>query len=576
MKLLKYVALAVAVSFSSCTKELLDKEPIGELTDPAFWNSESNIRTYSFGFYNSYFKGYGSGFTWAKYFSGESLNDDFAPTTPTQFTLNVPTSGGGWSPTLPATQTPTGVTSYYSRIRKANHFIASIPLAKLSKDVENNWIGVGRFLRALEYASFVNAFGDVPYIDRVLAENDPEMYRERDARTFVMDKVLEDFKFAAENVRPTATSDKLEIDRNVVLAHMSRIFLFEGTWLKYHNIDATRAKTYLEAAKWAANEVIKTGKFALNADYRGLFTSEDLKGNSEIILYRQYTDGVLSHSLLSYNNLEVQTGISKNAVDNFLGADGLPIALSKVYQGDTNISNVLANRDPRLQATVGAELRIMNMFSNYSSTGYVTHKFLNEAIKNTVNATGSKNTTDAPVIRYGEVLMNYAEAAAELGNLTQADLDLSINVLRARKGVNLPKLQVLGGQPAVNDVVYDDPARDKSVSSLLWEIRRERRSELIFEGFRRDDLRRWKKLTYADTELNPSINLGAYINLDDYKNDLKGIYINSTGRKGYIVPAPAAATQRRVLDKYYLDPIPIDQITLYQQNGKTLTQNPGW
>jgi len=148
--------------------------------------------------------------------------------------------------------------------------------------------------------------------------------------------------------------------------------------------------------------------------------------------------------------------------------------------------------------------------------------------------------------------------------------------LRKRTGVNLPNLEIQAGQPAVNGRIYDDPNRDKSVSSLIWEIRRERRAELIFEGFRRDDLRRWKKLEYADTEKNPSINKGAFINMDDYQGDLKGVYIDAPGRQGYIVPAPAAATQRKVVDKYYLDPIPLDQISLYKQHGVTLSQNPGW
>src|SRR5699024_10720499 len=311
MKLFKYIAIAGVLSLTSCSKDFLGddfltKEPLDQLTDPAFWSSEENIRTYTYGFYFSYFKGYGQGYTWGPYFSGQALNDDFAPQSPAEFIINVPTSGAGWSPAVPANQTPTGATSYYSRIRKANHFIESVPKAELAEEVQNHWLGIGRFFRGLEYAKFVNAFGDVPYIDRVLLEDDPELFRPRDSRIFVMDKVLEDFQFAAEYVRDNDGPNQQAVNKYVVLAFMSRVFLFEGTWLKYHEIDEEKAEEYLEAAKWAAEEVMNSGTFSVSNDYRGLFSSESLKGNPEIILYKEYAEGVTQHSLMSYNNLEPQ------------------------------------------------------------------------------------------------------------------------------------------------------------------------------------------------------------------------------------------------------------------------------
>ncbi|TDQ75372.1 RagB/SusD family nutrient uptake outer membrane protein [Sphingobacterium yanglingense] len=584
MRIFKYIALAGALSFSSCSKDFLgdgflEKDPIDQLTDPAFWSSENNIRTYTYGFYNYYFKGYGKGFSWGTYFAGQFINDDHTPASPienivTEFTQNIPTSGGGWSPALPTNQNPATVSSYYSRIRKANHFIASVPVAKLAEDVQNHWLGVGRFFRGLEYASFVNKFGDVPYIDRVLSETDPDLYRKRDSRVYVMDKVLEDFRFAAQYVRPTDGPSQQAVNKYVVLAYMSRIFLFEGTWLRYHKIDEAKAKEYLEASKWAAEEVMKSGAFSLASDYRGLFTSESLKGNTEIIMFKEYVDGVLQHSLMSFNNLEPQAGISKNAMDSYLMADGLPIGLSPLYKGDKNIADLFADRDGRMGQTAVPQLRMMNALPNYAVSGYATRKFLNESLKDQKVGTGQLNITDAPIIRYGEVLLNYAEAAAELGMLDQAAVDKSINLLRARKGVAVAKLQVLGNQPAVNGQVYDDPARDATVSALLWEVRRERRTELMFEGLRLDDLRRWAKLDYADTEKNPTINRGAYIVKADYAPEkLNGITIDGTN-EGYIIPSNK--TKRTVSSKYYLEPIPLDQITLYKNHGSELTQNSGW
>ncbi|PRD50777.1 RagB/SusD family nutrient uptake outer membrane protein [Sphingobacterium gobiense] len=584
MRLLKYIAIAGVLSITSCSKDFLGddfltKDPLDQLTDPAFWSSENNIRTYTYGFYNYYFKGYGKGYGLGTLSVGQFINDDYTPQTPneiivTEFIINVPTSGGGWSPALPASQTPTNASSYYSRIRKANHFIESVPKAELDEEVSNHWLGIGRFFRALEYANFVNAFGDVPYIDRVLTEDDPELFRPRDSRVFVMDKVLEDFRFAAEHVRASDGPSQQAVNKYVVLAFMSRVFLFEGTWLKYHGIDEAKATEYLEAAKWAAEQVMNDGSFSIANDYRGLFTSESLQGNPEVILFKEYAEGILQHNIMSLNNLEPQAGISKSAIDSYLLTDGLPIGLSSRYEGDKTVESAFENRDGRMKQTVVPQLRMLNTMPNFAFSGYAVQKFLNESLKNDAVGAGSLNITDAPIIRYGEVLMNYAEAAAELGILTQGDLDKTINVLRNRNGVGLPRLELSGGRPAVSGTPYDDPARDPTVPSLLWEIRRERRSELIFEGLRLNDLRRWKKLEYADTEKNPTNNRGAYIVKSAYSEEqLNGITIDGED-EGYIIPS--ASIQRTVDDKLYLDPIPLDQISLYENNGVTLEQNPGW
>ena len=139
----------------------------------------------------------------------------------------------------------------------------------------------------------------------------------------------------------------------------------------------------------------------------------------------------------------------------------------------------------------------------------------------------------------------------------------------------MPALQVIGDQPAVNGVTYDDPDKDPTVPSLIWEIRRERRIELLFEGFRLDDLRRWKKLEYTTTT-NSDINRGAWIKKADYPN-LKDVKIESDAAEGYIIPAWKPETQRIFSDpKVYLSPLPLDQIKLYSDIGATLSQNPGW
>lgn len=563
-----FIALFLTLSIVGCNEEFLEVPPIDKMTDETYWSNENNVRTFAYGFYPTYFVGYSASWGWGSYFTGQSLNDDFAPSGPRQFTKNVPASGGGWS---------------FRMVRKANIFIDRVQDVPMSEEAVNHWTGVGRFFRALEYHDLVKRFGDVPWFEQELSEVDNEsLYKPRDSRSFVMDKVLADLKFAAEHVRENDGAKGLTLNKDVVLAYMSRIMLFEGTWQKYHENDATKAKEYLEEAKWAASEVISAGKYSLG-NYREVFNSLNLSGNPEVLLFRQYEPGVLTHTLNSYNNKEPQTGVSKDAVENYLAADGLPIGISSEYKGDDGIENVMANRDPRMHETlVPYELRLSGVASNYSTSGYATHKFLNESIKDEPEGSSLLNPTDAPVIRYGEVLINYAEAVAELATvggpaLTQLDLDISVNVLRSRPGVDMPHLEVANAAPAVDGTVYDDPERDQTVPSLIWEIRRERRVELMMEGFRLDDLKRWKKLEYTDTKANVDINRGAWVRKSDYPDANLTSMVLTEGEEGYIIPAWKEESQREFVDpKVYLYPLPLDQIKLYADQGYELKQNPGW
>lgn len=292
---------------------------------------------------------------------------------------------------------------------------------------------------------------------------------------------------------------------------------------------------------------------------------------------------------MSYNNKEPQrNAANKSLVDTYLASDGLPISISSSYKGDKGIENVMTDRDGRIKETfVSSTLLLSGESSAAAVTGFSTHKFKNEALANDPTGVNSLNITDGPVIRYGEVLVNYAEAALELASVggaafTNDDLNKSINVLRDRPGVNLPHLQVAGDAALVSGFgIYDDPNRDPTVSSILWEIRRERRVELVYEGFRYDDLRRWKKLEYTDTEKNPDINKGAWINKNEHPELAPDIVLNKdqNAKEGYITPAWSGATSMRVFNdsKLYLYPLPLDQIVLYrEQGGVELKQNPGW
>lgn len=582
MKSKIYLLVAFVILFGACKKEFLVRGPLDEMEDGNYWTSEKNVRTFAFSFYTNFFEGYGSGWVWGNYFyQGQSLNDDFAPTAPPAFTKVIPPSGGGWA---------------FNYVRRSNIMIDRVKgISSMDEATRNHWIGVGRFFRALSYFELVKSFGDVPFYNQEIPVGDESLlYKPRDPRELVMDSVLADFKFAVANVRAQDGEKGLNVTKWVVLAYMTRAMLFEGTWQKYHKNNTAKAEEYLKEAKWAADEVITKGGYSFSHTYRESFNSLDLSTNKEIIMYRRYATGLITHALVSYVNGEPQTGPNKNLMESYLCTDGLPIGVSGTYAGDKTNEMVRTNRDPRLLETFNPELRPEGSVGRFNtlgvtSSGYATWKFLNDGLRGKPEGTSNVNPTHAPVIRYGEVLVAYAEASAELGTLTQADLDKSINKLRSRPSgaaAKLPPLQIIGGQPAVNNTPYDDPKRDPGVSALLWEIRRERRVELTMEGYRLNDLRRWKKLNYLDIVDNPDLNKGAWIDRAEWAKPnppggswLAGVTLDG-GDKGYIIPASASATLRTFTegtdDRVYLNPIPLDQIKLYKDKNVELTQNPGW
>jgi hypothetical protein len=266
------------------------------------------------------------------------------------------------------------------------------------------------------------------------------------------------------------------------------------------------------------------------------------------------------------------------------------------YQGDQSVASQMSNRDPRLAHTFRtSKFYIQGNETGYASTGFKCYKFLDTLTQNQPYSVQSFNITDAPIIRLGEVLLNYIEAAAELADLgqytvTQTDVDQTINALRKRSGYaaasRLPDMKILGGLPAIGSTVYEDADRDPSVPSFIWEVRRERRLELLYEGFRLRDLKRWRKISYANTRLYPKKNLGAWITkssvtkalvLADSNGNVTSAANVTTG-SGYIKVSQTVRDEGNgfVLDRNYLESVPTYQIDFYSRNGQTLTQNPGW
>lgn len=576
--------LATAVSFSSCD-DFLTRDPQDTVTDvPSFWNNEENLRTSFLDYYTYFFPGYRSTWQRADNFAETNVadwTDDNAQEVATLFTKVAPTSDAeNWN---------------FKKVRNMNLLLSRIQSSTLGEEAKNHWSGVARLFRAMEYAKLVQKFGDVPYYDAVVGSTDNEqLYRARDPRTTVMDKVNEDLAFACANIRVNDGTKGLTVNRAVAQGFASRIMLFEGTWQKYHANNTAKAAEYLKAAKDYAAALMQTNAYSIAPSYKSLTTSEDLAGNPEIIMYRSYVENVVMHSLMSFQNTEMEmSSPSRSFIDAFLTKNGLPIhqAGNTDYKGK-EYAKEIQNRDPRLADNIDEEsgLRLNGVAAVYAASGYYANRYVNKDLINKPGGMSNTNTTDAPVMKLNEVLMNYIEAAAELADLgqytlTQADFDKTINAIRDRQSTQMPHVTLAGNALKVNGVEINDPDRDATVKPIIWEIRRERRVELAYEGLRFNDLRRWGKLEYADMVKNKKLNMGAWINKADYPENAEALAKITlcdengkivTGNEGYIMPITEVAKMRVMADKDYLYPIPVDQITMYETHGFKLTQNPGW
>ena len=539
------VVFAVALMTVGCS-DFLNREPIDQFSDGNFWTSESNVSAFAFGLYDQ-FDGYGNGNTTMGFYF-KQFNDDMVSESFSDFNKNAPATSTEWD---------------WAVIRKANVLLERVPTVPMSDAAKAHWMGVARFFRAFEYFDKVKNYGDVPWINKSLDVNDAEiLYKARDPRTLVMDSVLADLNYACTNMYEPKKDNRL--NRNVALALKSRICLYEGTFRKYHGI-AEDVK-FLQAAKDASAELLSK-TYTLSASYRSIYNSLDLFSNPEMILYKAYVTGIITHGISGFlTSSTTIAGLNKGAIESYVCKDGLPITQSTLFKGDTTIGDVLSGRDGRLGQTIDTALSYVGreFKGTTSTTGYKNIKFVNDALI-PAERNAPNNTTDAPLFWLSEVYVNYAEACAELGTITQSDLDMSVNKLRARASV--APLKVTGGAPysgTNGDIAINDPKRDADVSPMIWEIRRERRVELMMDGFRYDDLMRWKKGKYMDTTYNPELFLGANIKVTDPTQ------LAIVNADGYIV---AYNTARSFVDpKNYFLPIPTGQITL----NPNLQQNSGW
>lgn len=569
------------LSITSCD-DALDVTPKDRITPENFFKTESDLQIFSNKFYTQFPGESGIIRETTDQIAKNDISDEL------RGSRIVPASGGGWS---------------WTQLRDINtllEYSVNCP----DKKIRNQYDALARFFRAYFYFEKVKRFGDVPWYDRQLASNDPELKKPQDSREFIMSKIIEDLDYA--NLYLPAGKELYRVTKWTALALKSRVCLFEGTFRKYHGltIDGVGHEFYLQESVKASEEFMAQSGYSLyKADkavaYRDLFASLNARPE-EIILARNF-----NKSLGTAHNANFYTvgasmgrpGLTKRAINSYLMADGSRFTDIDGYEKYSFLDEC-KNRDPRLSQTIrtpgytrldGSTKLTPDLLT--TSTGYQPIKYVMETKYDGPN---TESECDLPLFRTAEVYLNLAEAKAELGTLTQADLDKTIGQIRDRVG--MPSLNMAEANANPDPYLMDPKTGYPQVSGpnkgVILEIRRERGIELIMEGFRYDDMMRWKEgKTFECDYFGFYVPAPGFYDLDgDGKNDIcfytgskpsgtatlfrkigEEVFL-SDGESGYISPyhnMPAKWNEERD----YLYPIPLDDRIL---SGGNLKQNPGW
>lgn len=562
LRYILYSAVGILLH-TSCNDAFLERSP-QDLNDNTYWTSTGDLRTYANAFYDILPGGVTN--------YGDTDADDQVPSSIDQFLWGqyvVPTEDGLWSK------------DNWANIRNINYFMTHYGTVTGAEEEINVYVAEMRFFRALEYFNKIKTFGDVPWLDKDLNIDSEELYGSKMPRNQVAAKIIDDLDFAITWLPEKGDEEANRLNRDIARHIKARVCLHEGTYYKYHSELGYAYEDLLKQAEKETDKLITDGHYSIyktgdtKHDYYNMFIMEDKKNLSEALLYIDYVDQIRMHNM-GHGAMEAKAGFSKDFVDCFLYTDGLPKALTTLPKNDETLVQELANRDPRAAqlirndeffagnasyTPVGGDDAYVTQFC---PTGYQSIKGYNPV---TAHKGFNVEYADGIAYRYAETLLINAEAKAELGTITQPDLDKTINKLRDRVGMPPLKLTVEFTDPNWPDYGY-------TLSPLLQEIRRERRIELAGEGFRFDDICRWKAgkivnnvMTYVGKKISATSSMAE-----------KGLRSDA----GYVIVYPnytqkdlvyVAGKSRTWNDKMYLYPIPSGEL---QRNPNLLPQNPGW
>lgn len=511
--------LSYAIFFTSCKKDFLDVAPGSQLSSATFWRNADDANKAATGVYSAW----ASSHPYQIYFA-DDWSDDAIPTGFWHFFYYYSWGIGGLSPQ--DANINNYWTALYSVIRTTNVFLSNVGKCEMDESLRSRLIGEVKFIRAYEYSILYNFWGEVPIISEPLNVSELKVPRAQPGATFSF--ILQDLNDAVSDL-PVAPSQTGRITKGAALALKARVLLYEG---KYADA-ATAAKGVMDL------NVYKLLRTPAGDGYYQLSNTKQSNNQEEIFGWQN--DGVnRNNDQVQFMNCLTNTLVSptKALVDSYLGYDKTTDQIVPVDES-TDISR-FQNRDPRLDFTIGHTGSVINgqtlnsgttPLSN-QSTGYGVVKFITDEVK----ANAPHFTTDYILIRYAEVLLTYAEAKIESGQIDQSVLE-AINDVRSRAyGTTL------------DDVAHYPEVTSTDQATLRAIVRNERRVELAFEGLRWYDVKRWK---IANTTMNGAV-LGAFLSPGNYMN----------------------AGSRALTDKDYLRPIPQAQIDL--EGSDILGQNPGY
>lgn len=589
MKRIFFVSI-LAVLFASCSK--LDQQPKSTVGKEAVFQSEKGLELYTTSFYSLLP-------TYTDILRGDNMSDYIARKDVPDFIRD-----GAYGP-----RQSTGWT--WTDLRNINYFLENNVNTTIPKEVREHYNGLARFFRAWFYFAKVKRFGDVPWINRTFEVNDPEMTKGRDSRVLVMDSVMKDLDYAVQHIRTTEDGSRSMITKYIAYAFKSRVCLFEGTFRKYHtNYGLQQTSTaWLTEAAAAAKMVMDQNKFSLYTGggdakpYRELFVSKAPIA-AEVMLANIYSDALgLFHDANWYYTSATygdRASFTRSFINTYLSIDGTPFTNKAAYK-TMSFADEVENRDKRLEQTIrtkgynrinAGNLLVSPPLFSYTYTGYQPTKWV---LDDTFYDSGSMNNNIIPLFRFAEILLNYAEAKAELGTLSDADWNTTIGALRRRAGIT----QNTATKPTLADPYLMAEYFPGITDPVILEVRRERGIELALEGFRFYDLVRWKSGKLIEKAWNgmyvPALNTPLDLNKDGimdvafYKtlpnNQVAGVnYINVSetvgGRPNAMVLSESdkgeikwmVTTPRVWQDKFYLYPIPENDRLM----NPALGQNPGW
>lgn len=588
------IAASLLLLLSSCNDDFLERSPIVNISDANFWKTANDLELYANNFYNrnDLLNSYGDWGSIGPY----GIDADNGTDTQVAYNYNTrmngeatnPTSGGGWA------------VNDWATLRNINYFMANYNKVDAPWDQVKVYVGESLFFRSLFYFGKLKTFGDLPWITSTLDNTSSILYEGRLPRNQVVDSIMLDLDKAIEYLPERGPSYTGRLTKEVALLLQARIALYEGTWEKYHGIKNTPFKVvnsdgtkFIQKAAEASNALITLAESNGNtkladctgeAGYTNLFNQRDYSSNKEVLLWRKYSVNDGQYTRWGAYYYGAGRGLTKGLIDSYLCTDGKPISVSDKYQGDKTLKNVVANRDPRLNQTIfvddGKHILFTDnntffatpgfegVIANSCPTGYQLYKGFNTNYTECIN---QQSTIGTIYFRYAEALLIYAEAKAELGTITQMDIDRTINALRSRVGMNEGLLNM-------NNIVTDPNWEFKNINPLLNEIRRERKVEFACEGFRRDDIFRWAVVDEVMVGKKPK---GAVKSQwENYPNTTDAFVeawsVLGEDERGYIDPFksyPAMDNGYRFnLGRDYLQPLPTNELTLNPELG----QNPGW